>query len=179
LLPVVADSTYFLAQAASLARGDATYEQPHFAADALQLWFFDQQTQPVKFGIGETNWSAVVIASADPWFLNTWDKISHHVGLEDGWDGSGARAPSQDALDHAYALAVLLAAKPEGRRPVFAVDSEGKPGFASNNKNLYLHLTIDRPGVLSWLAIVEGVEHFGDDVGFDGVSLPPELDRIL
>jgi hypothetical protein len=177
-MPVIVESTYQLAHAASLARGEAIYEQ-YSVENPQAVWIFDQQTQPVQLGGDETKWSTVAVASADPWFLNTWDKISRHVGLKDGWDGSDAPAPSRDALDHAYALAVLLAAKPDGRRPVFAVDSEGRPGFATNNRDLYLHLTIDKPGLLSWLAVIEGVEHFGDDVRFDGVTLPPELDRVL
>jgi hypothetical protein len=176
-MPIIADSTYFLAHSASLARGEAVYHA-YVSADR-PVWVLDQQKQPVQLGIGDIHQRTVFAASADPWFLSTWDKISHHVGLPDGWDGASARAPTREALDHAYSLAVLLAAKPEGRRPVFAVDSEGRPGFAANNRELYLHLTIDTPGILSWLAVINGIEYFGDDIAFDGVSLPSELDRIL
>ena len=76
-------------------------------------------------------------------------------------------------------LAVFLSQADAGRRTVFAVDDLGRPTFSANKGGFYLHLTVDGPGKLTWFAEVDGVEHFHDNVLFDGRHLPQSLRAIL
>ena len=142
-MPILDDLTYFQSQIASLARGELYQTVPE---GPPVVWVLDQRLRPVQVPQSTDTVVPFIIASADPWLVDTWDKISKHIGLSDDWDGAGSPAPSRELLDSAYALAVLLTAKPQARRPVFAVDAAGRPGFAAYSGDLYLHLTVDAPG---------------------------------
>lgn len=132
-------------------------------------------TFTVKYGGSET----IALPAIDPWLLATLDSIANHRDLRPGWDGMDAAAPNRECLDAAEALAGLFSGKPMTDRPQFAVDSEGRPSFATYSDRLYLHLTIDAPDRISWYAVADGDELFEDDVVFNGVEIPAALERIL
>jgi hypothetical protein len=121
----------------------------------------------------------VARSELDPWFHKTIAAISSYRGVKDGWDGHDAVAPSKRSLDTAEMLAVFLSQAREDWRPVFSVDALGRPSFSSNSNGFYLHLTVDEPGKLTWFAELDGVEHFQDDVPFNGRRLPESLQAIL
>lgn len=123
--------------------------------------------------------SVTLIPSVDAWTLETLKSIAAHRNLTDGWDGHRAPAPTEEALDTAEVLAEAFSYVPTSKRPGFSVDSEGTPSFSSYNDELYLHLTIDRPGVVSWYSVKGGTEIFRDDVEIDGFNLEKLAAEIL
>jgi hypothetical protein len=141
--------------------------------DLSALWMGQWRT-PIAMKLPGPG-GVVAIATPDPWLHATLKRIAAHRNLSSGWDGGFAPVPPPGSLDTAEALAVGFLAKRQDRRPYFAVDSQGIPGFAANDGNFYLHLTVDAPGKLSWFAVLDGVEHFEDDVDFNGVKFPEKL----
>lgn len=123
--------------------------------------------------------SITLIPAVDAWTLETLKSIAAHRNLAEGWDGSSAPAPSEEALDTAEVLAQAFSSVPTSKRPIFSVDVEGFPSFSSYNDELYLHLTIDRPGVVSWYSVKNGAEVFRDDVEIDGFNLDKLASEIL
>ena len=87
--------------------------------------------------------------------------------------------PTKAALDAAGKLAAVFATASPERRLAFCVDSLGRPTFAMNTLELYVHLTVDDAGTLTWYAVSGGREHFADRVQFDGRSLPAELGSLF
>ncbi|KIZ45963.1 hypothetical protein, partial [Rhodopseudomonas palustris] len=124
--------------------------------------------------------SAFLIPSVDAWTLETLSAIAAHRNLTDGWAGSfSTEAPNKEALDTAETLAQAFSYVPTSKRPAFSVDTEGRPSFSSYNDEFYLHLTIDRPGFISWYSVKNGDEDFRDDVAIDGFNLEKLASEIL
>jgi hypothetical protein len=115
----------------------------------------------------------------DSWMFETLFIIDSFRNVSDGWDGSTARAPSRAALHGAEMLTAYLAVSTPERRPTLCVDALGRPAFATNIPNFYVHLTVDEAGRLTWYAVSEGVEYFDDDVAFDGHRLPESLGSLF
>jgi hypothetical protein len=174
-----ADSTFFSALASELARGYSPAEIRQTEEPFNAKWVVNDRNAPVMIDGAEVPIHGVTLISTDPWLIATWNSISRHKSLQTGWDGHNAPAPDRNCLDAAESLANLLSAKPMSVRPQFAVDSDGRPNFATNTKDLYLHLTIEEPNLLSWYAVRDDVEYFEDDVVFDHVSLPRQLSDIF
>ena len=114
----------------------------------------------------------------DPWTEDTLQLIAAHRGLEAGWDGKGAPPIDERCLETAEILAHAFAYLPVTDRPVFAVDAEGRPSFASFDGDRYLHLTVDQPEVISWFASYGGRDHFEDNFRVDGFNLDSLAARI-
>ena len=113
------------------------------------------------------------------WLAETAERISACRNFRDGWDGDAAIAPSTEAIDAAETLAVLFALVPYQIRPQFSVDALGRPTFARNVENFYLHLTIDSGKQITWFAEHDGQEHFQDAVSFNGRSIPEGLELLF
>lgn len=105
------------------------------------------------------------------WLSDTQSAIEAHRGLLDGWDGPDSKAPSSQCLDTAAAVAVAWSELAGQRRPVFTVDVEGRPTFAINTGWLYLHMTVDGPGLISWYSVAGGIENFDDGVRLEYLDL--------
>ncbi len=123
--------------------------------------------------------SVTLVPSVDAWTLETLKSIAAHRNLSDGWDGRAAPHPTTEALDTADLLAQAFSYAPTSKRPSFSVDTEGNPSFSSYNNDLYLHLTVDRPGVISWYSVRDGKEIFHDNVEIDGFNLEELASEIL
>ncbi len=132
---------------------------------------------PTSFLAEEAGGAPAIIP--DPWLLATWESIAAYRDLEPGWDGFDAPPPSRDCLEAAESLAILISAKPMQTRPVFAVDSRGRPTFAKYDENIYLHLIVDGRDQLAWYGVAGGEEFFEDEVLYEGVALPTALNRLL
>jgi hypothetical protein len=115
----------------------------------------------------------------DPWLFETLFVIESYRGVESGWDGDMATAPSNTALKGAEMLSAFLALSDADRRPDLCVDSMGRPTFATNIDDFYIHLTVDAAGKLTWYAVENGVERFADDVEFNGREVPNELANLF
>jgi hypothetical protein len=112
-----------------------------------------------------------------PWLKSVLSAISEFRQVKAGWDGDNAPVPSPGALDTAEMLATYLNNVPT--KPVFSVDSLGRPTFSSNAEDFYLHLTIDESERLTLFAEIGGVEHFFGDIEFNGRKAPDQLSIIL
>src|ERR1700730_14848328 len=100
----------------------------------------------------------------DSWLFETLFVINSYRGVSDGWDGNTAPAPAKAALHAAEMLTAFLALSEPERRPTLCVDALGRPAFATNIPNFYIHLTVDDAGRLTWYAELHGVECFHDGV---------------
>lgn len=100
----------------------------------------------------------------DPWLSQTLEDISLHRGLGEDWDGENSAAPNEALFETAEILASQFAQLPVHWRPTLSIDSEGRPNFAAYNDDLYLSLTVDEPGIVSWYSVVDGKENFRDEV---------------
>ena len=98
------------------------------------------------------------------------------LSLIDDWNSCSA--PAESFRSTAENLTALLASWPSDRRPTIAIDVDGRPSFAKKHDGFYLHLTVDGPNKLSWYAEVGKEELFGEDVPFDGTSLPQDLASV-
>lgn len=117
--------------------------------------------------------------TVDPWVVETLQAVAGHRNLSKGWDGQSGLAPSSGALDTAEILTQAFAFAPASSRPVFSVDADGRPSFSSYNDDLYLHLTVDDPGVISWYSVRNGEDDFRDNVKVDGFNLEALAAEIL
>jgi hypothetical protein len=115
----------------------------------------------------------------DSWLFETLFIIESYRKVTDGWDGGSAPAPSKAALDAAELLSVFFALAEYETRPALCVDALGRPSFATNSPELYLHLTVDNSGRLTWYSVLRGTEAFAEEVEFDGNRLPDQLQRLL
>jgi hypothetical protein len=115
---------------------------------------------------------AVVV---DRWLIDTIKEIKQYNCGTGDFFGLAEQKPSPIELQDAEYLAALFANTPAWQRPMFAIDAAGAPTFERRTTDFYLHLTIDRPGQLSWYALKDGEEDFGDDYQFDRRSLPQSL----
>lgn len=120
-----------------------------------------------------------VIQYRDPWLNVCLDNIDAHKNLPEGWDGETAPAPEQASLTTAEFLAFGFSYLPLHLRPQFSVDAEGVPGFSLYNDQTYLHLTIDDPELISWYAVQNGEETFGDEVVVNGINFVTVAASIL
>jgi hypothetical protein len=115
----------------------------------------------------------------DSWLFETLAIVESFRKVSDGWDGAGAAAPSRRSLDITEMMSAFLALSRPERRPTLCIDAFGRPSFATNNDHLYIHLTIDEAGALTWYAVADGTEYFSDDVVFDGKHFPDELKNLF
>jgi hypothetical protein len=115
----------------------------------------------------------------DSWLFETLFVINSYRGVSDGWDGDTAPAPAKLSLHAAEMLTAFLALSEPERRPTLCVDALGRPAFATNIRNFYIHLTVDEAGRLTWYAVSNGVESFADEVTFDGRRLPEALGSLF
>lgn len=125
-------------------------------------------------------------AGAKPWQLlnRSWatETLSHirsFYGKLKGWNGENASAPEVSALNSAELLTALFDQYGEDLQIKFAVDSDGLPTFATLVDGFYLHLTIDNQNHITWLAELNGSDHFEAEVPFSGEALPDSLRRLL
>lgn len=100
----------------------------------------------------------------DPWLNQTLEDIALHRGLTNDWDGQMSAAPDEALFETAEIIASQFAQLPVHWRPTLTIDSDGRPNFAAYNDDLYLSLTVDEPGVISWYSVVDGKENFRDEV---------------
>jgi hypothetical protein len=118
------------------------------------------------------------LATMGPWLVDTMKVIDTHRKVL-----SQLNAKSRDSrrrmLETAEMLAFFLADISPRRRPQIHIDDEGHPGFASALADFYFHLTVDAPGLVTWYAKVNGVEHFHEGVAFEGRSFPPQLKQLF
>lgn len=121
----------------------------------------------------------VLFQAVDPWVVETLQAVAGHRNLLNGWDGQAGLAPSEGALDTAEILTQAFAFAPASSRPVFSVDADGRPSFSLYSDYLYLHLTVDGPGVISWYSMRNGQDDFRDDVPVDGFNLEALSAEIL
>ncbi|WP_018323456.1 hypothetical protein [Bradyrhizobium sp. WSM2793] len=128
-------------------------------------------------GSAEKSDRVLFISHYTPWLKSVLTSISEFRAVKEGWDGADALPPSQGSLDTAEMLATYLNNAPF--KPVFSVDAYGRPTFSSNAPDFYVHLTIDDPGQLTLFAEIDGVEHFADQIEFNGRKAPDQLSIIL
>lgn len=105
-----------------------------------------------------------------PWLRNAMAVIATQR------TGSGI---GDERLGDAERLAALFASADASRRPQLNILDDGVPSFATSINDFYLHITIDRPGRITWFATRRSQEHFSEDVPFDGRSLPQEIQELL
>ncbi|WP_146073991.1 hypothetical protein [Methylobacterium sp. 190mf] len=106
----------------------------------------------------------------DPWFSRTMGILAD------------ARVPSElDAAQHqeligtAEMLAAFLVEIDPAVRPQLMVDEDGNASYGTSIDGFYLNLTIDSPGKITWYAVVNDKEHFGEGASFSGRRLPEPL----
>ena len=104
------------------------------------------------------------------WLADTMDVIAH---------GRNVHGASSKLLDDAERLAALMANSDPSKRPQLNILDDGRPSFATSTKDIYIHITIDQPGRLTWFATVKEEEYFGEDIPFDGRRIPPEMRGLL
>ena len=105
-----------------------------------------------------------------PWLADTMEIISIQR----------SRPEAQSLLlEDAENVAALVAGASPGRRPQLNILEDGRPSFATSLRGFYIHMTIDRPGRLTWFATANDQEYFGEDVPFDGRRLPKEVRELL
>jgi hypothetical protein len=122
------------------------------------------------------NWAS---ATRDPWLIDTMSTIKSFRSVKNGWDGMDAVAPKRSHLGTAEMLASFLAMVPDRLRPILSVDAQGRPTYANNTGNFYIHLTIDSDTTLTWYAEINGVEYFQDEIEFKGRAMPVELKELF
>ena len=118
------------------------------------------------------NWDYVIVSNVVPnsWAQDTLETIAAHRHLKKGWDGKSAATPSKEALDIAEILTSAFAQVSTNVRPLFAVDVDGNPGFAANESDYYLHLTIDGPNTISWYTVKGGKPSYEDQIQVDSLN---------
>jgi hypothetical protein len=121
---------------------------------------------------------AAVHPLLDAWSLETQRAIAAHRDLPEGWDGI-TPSPTKETLDTAEMLVQAFSSVPVSKRPLFSVDTTGCPSFSSYNDEIYLHLTIDGPGLISWYSVKDSQEIFRDAVEIDGFNLDRLAFEIL
>jgi hypothetical protein len=115
----------------------------------------------------------------DSWLFETLFIIESYRSVSDGWDGGSAPRPSKEALDAAEMLSAFFTIVRYEKRPTLCVDALGRPNFATNTSELYLHLTVEMSGRLTWYSVLRGIEGFADEIEFDGRKLPDQLQHLL
>ncbi len=177
---IALDSTYFPGPSLELARGNRVAQTGTGEPRAVPVLVFDEELEPKLLDSPrDVHPGTVALAWTDPWLIATWQNIAAHRNLPAGWDGGSAPPPTAACLDGAEVLANNFSAMPMNMRPVFAVDAEGRPSFAIYTDDVYLHLTVDDSKHLSFYAVVNGRESFGDEEEFDALSLPAKLLNVL
>jgi hypothetical protein len=123
--------------------------------------------------------NALAIQHFDAWLFETLSAIDSYRSVREGWDGGKAAVPTGSALNTAELLVAFFVLMEPEKRPSLCFDVLGRPTFAVNGRDFYLHLTVDGLGKLTWYAVEDGNEYFEDDVTFVGRHLPDDLARII
>jgi hypothetical protein len=114
----------------------------------------------------------------DPWLLQLQQQIAAQRSMDDSWAEHYHQRPSEDALAAAEVLGSLFAEVPAPLRPQYSLDADGNPTYTAYDDRIYLHLTIDESGLLSWYSVVNDVEMFEEEVDVLG-SANNLVNRIL
>lgn len=127
------------------------------------------------------NWDfvSVIRSLPDAWTTSTLEMIAAHRSLESGWDGKSALPPSKESLDTAEMMTWAFAAADSNIRPSFAVDVDGNPGFAAFDNDLYLHLTIDKPNMVSCYTMKDGKSVYREQATVDSFTSLQFISDIL
>ena len=129
----------------------------------------------------DDNWDFVRFTRSEPdaWTTNTLEMIAAHRSLESGWDGKSALPASKESLDTAEMMTQAFAAADSNVRPSFAVDVDGNPGFAAFDNDLYLHLTIDGPNMVSCYTMKDGKSSYWEQAALDSFTTLKFVSDIL
>lgn len=107
--------------------------------------------------------------------LRSMNRLRAYKKWEANWDAEGAPPPDHAAIDAATKLLGLLAT--ERVFPKVFLNSEGYPMLLINQWGLDGELTVEGPDEISYFFKAD--ESLGDEVAFDGQTLPAPIVRIF
>ncbi|MBB3594348.1 hypothetical protein FHX08_004752 [Rhizobium sp. BK529] len=114
----------------------------------------------------------------DPWLQDVFAAIASYRDT-DFWQQHFTSPPTDAALNVAEILSAAFTKAPMTLRPQFVVDGEGQPSFTMYNDEIYLHLTIEAGGLISWYREAGENEDFGDDVDIKAYGAHALVDRVI